>query len=211
MGAFDGTNDWTANWSEFDPRNKVYPATTETLGNGNTTSGTPFEITGNVTLDKSKVYLLSGWVYVATGGTLTIPAGTVIRGDKTTVGAIIVEPGGKLIANGTEAEPIVFTSNQGVGNRNAGDWGGIILLGKAPTNQTNPKIEGGPRSIYGGTDPNDNSGILKYVRIEFPGVAFAPNQEINGLTLGGAGAGTTLNTFRYLTLVTIHMSGSVVR
>lgn len=192
-GAFDGTTDWTAGWSEFDPINKTYAAATETLGNGNTTSGAPFEISGNITLDKTKVYLLKGWVYVTNGGTLTIPAGTIIRGDKTTTGSIIVERGGKLIANGTEAEPIVFTSNQAPGSRISGDWGGIILLGKAPVNQVEPKIEGGPRSIYGGTDPNDNSGSLKYVRLEFPGVAFVPNQEINGLTLGGVGAGTTLD------------------
>ena len=98
-GAFDGANDWTAGWSEFDPRNKAYPAITDTLGNGNTTSGTPFEITANVTLDKNKVYLLRGWVYVANGGTLTIPAGTVIRGDKTTVGSLIVERGGKMVVS----------------------------------------------------------------------------------------------------------------
>ncbi|NBO94133.1 MAG: hypothetical protein EBV06_17760, partial [Planctomycetia bacterium] len=192
-GAFDGANDWTAGWSEFDPRNKAYAAVTDTLGNGNTTSGTPFEITTNVTLSKNKVYLLRGWVYVTNGGTLTIPAGTVIRGDKTTVGSIIVERGGKIVANGTATEPIVFTSNQGVGGRNAGDWGGIVILGNAPTNRVDPKVEGGPRSIYGGSNANDNSGSLSYVRIEFPGVAFQPNQEINGLTLGGVGQGTNLD------------------
>ena len=89
-GAFDGSNDWTAGWSEFNPGAKGYGAATDTLGNGNTVSGTPYEITTNVALDKNKVYLLRGWVYVANGGTLTIPAGTVIRGDKTTVVTIIV-------------------------------------------------------------------------------------------------------------------------
>jgi hypothetical protein len=192
-GAFDGSNDWTAGWSEFNPNAKVYGVATDTLGNGNTVSGTPFEITTNVALDKNKVYLLRGWVYVANGGVLTIPAGTVIRGDKTTVGTIIVERGGKINANGTVTEPIVFTSNQAVGNRNPGDWGGIIILGKAPVNRVDPKIEGGPRSIYGGTDPTDNSGILNYVRLEYPGVAFQPNQEINGLTLGGVGQGTKID------------------
>ena len=192
-GAFDGSNDWTANWAEFDPVNKTYPATTATLGNGNTTTGAPFEITGSMTLDAAQVYLLSGWVYVAKGGPLTIPAGTVIRGDKATQGAIIVEPGGKIIAQGTASNPIVFTSNQPAGSRFSGDWGGIILTGNAPTNQTNPKIEGGPRTFYGGTDPHDNSGALQYVRLEFPGVAFQPNQEINGLTMGGVGDGTTLD------------------
>ena len=75
-GAFDGSNDWTAGWSEFNPGAKVYGAATDTLGNGNTVSGTPFEITTNVALDKNKVYLLRGWVYVANGGVLGRPKGT---------------------------------------------------------------------------------------------------------------------------------------
>ncbi len=192
-GAFNATDDWTAGWTELNPQIHIYPTVTDTLGNGITTTGTPFEVTGSMTLDASKVYLLRGWVYIVNGGTLTIPAGTVIRGEKSTEGAILAERGGKLIANGTVDNPVIFTSNQTPGARAASDWGGIVLCGKAPTNQNDPQIEGGPRSHFGGTDPADNSGSLQYVRIEFAGYPFQPNKEINGLTFGGVGSGTTID------------------
>ncbi len=192
-GAF-GATDWTSGWAKFDPKNEVYPVTTETLS-GN--------ITANTTLDANKVYLLSGFVYVKAGATLTIPAGTIIRGDKATKATLIVTKGGKLVAEGTVTKPIVFTSNLPIGSRAAGDWGGIILLGKAQNNIPGGlgTIEGGVNVAsdpvgtgeHGGTDAADNSGILKYVRLEFPGVAFQPNNEINGLTLGSVGTGTTLD------------------
>ncbi len=184
IGAF-GTADWTEGWSNFDPQNTIYPATTVTVDAG--------EITTNTTWTKANVYLLNGWVYVTSGATLTIEAGTVIRGDKANKGALIIEPGGKLIALGTVNEPIIFTSNQAPGSRNYGDWGGVILCGKALVNKVNPQIEGGPRTIYGGTNDADTSGTLKYVRIEFPGIAFQPDKEINGLTFGGVGSGTTID------------------
>ena len=183
-GAF-GNEDWTAGWSNFDPQNTSYPATTVTVDAG--------EITSSTTWTKDNVYLLNGWVYVVDGVTLTIGPGTVIRGDKANKGALIVERGGKLIANGTPDEPIIFTSNQAAGSRSYGDWGGVILCGKATVNKIEPQIEGGPRSHYGGTDDSDNSGSLKYVRIEFPGIAFQPDKEINGLTFGGVGSGTIIN------------------
>ncbi len=143
----------------------------------------------------TNVYFLQGWTYVKSGATLTIEPGTIIRGDKINKAAIIVEPGGKLIAEGTPAAPIVFTSNQTAGSRNYGDWGGIILCGNAVINVTGGTavIEGGVGTVYGGTNDNDNSGIMKYVRIEFPGIAFQPNNEINGLTFGGVGDGTTID------------------
>jgi hypothetical protein len=188
IGAF-GQTDWTAGWANFDPQNAAYGATTVTVNAGN--------ISTNTTWNKNNVYLLNGFVYVTTGATLTIEAGTVIRGDKTNKGTIIVEMGGKLIANGTAAEPIVFTSNQAAGSRTYGDWGGIILLGKAPVNPTTqPTIEGGVGRSYGGTNATDNSGSLKYVRIEFPGILFSANNEINGLTMAGVGSGTTLDNIQ---------------
>ncbi len=185
-GAF-GTSDWTAGWANFNPQNTAYGAATVTIPAGN--------ITANTTWTKNNVYLLDGWVYVKEGATLTIEAGTVIRGDKTNKGALIVEKGAKLIANGTVTEPIVFTSNQAAGSRTYGDWGGIILCGKAPINVIggSATIEGGVGSTYGGADAADNSGSLQYVRIEFPGIAFATNNEINGLTMGGVGTGTTVD------------------
>ena len=152
------------------------------------------EITSNLTLRAIDTHTLKGFVYVIDGVTLTIEPGTVIKGDKATMGSLIIERGGKIIAQGTADKPIVFTSDQPKGARSYGDWGGVILCGKAPTNNTTePQIEGGPRTKYGGTDPNDNSGILTYVRIEFAGYPLEPNKEINGLTMGGVGSGTTIN------------------
>ncbi len=158
------------------------------IGNGDQ----EFVFNGNQTLKKG-TYMLKGWVYIANGATLTIEPGTVIKGDKTTKAAIIVERGGKLIAQGTANAPIVFTSAQSAGNRKPGDWGGIILCGKAHNNQTEMQIEGGPRTKHGGTDDSDNSGVLSYVRIEFAGYPFATDQEINGLTLGSVGSGTQID------------------
>jgi hypothetical protein len=142
-----------------------------------------------------KQYLLKGYVYVVNGTTLTIDPGTIIKGDKNTKGALIVERGAKIMAQGTLDQPIVFTSNQPAGQRTYGDWGGVILCGKSYNNTVAgvQQIEGGPRSFHGGTDLHDNSGVLSYVRIEFGGVAFSPNNEINGLTLGSVGDGTQMD------------------
>lgn len=140
-------------------------------------------------------YILKGYVYVTNGATLTFEPGCIIQSDVTEKGALIIERGAKLIASGTPADPIVFTSGKPAGTRAPGDWGGIILLGKAPTNRPldpAPTIEGGVGRQYGGTDPLDESGILRYVRIEFAGIAAEPGSEINGLTLGGVGSGTII-------------------
>lgn len=151
------------------------------------------EITANTTWTSDKKYLLKGFVYVLDGITLTIQPGTIIKGDKTTMGTLIIERGGKIMAEGTATNPIVFTSNAPVNYRNRGDWGGIVICGKAPVNQTDPQIEGGPRSHYGGTDALDNSGTLKYVRIEYAGYPFQPDKEVNGLTFCAVGSGTTID------------------
>lgn len=158
------------------------------IGNGDQ----EFVFNGTQTLKKG-IYLLKGWVYIANGAQLTIEPGTIIKGDKTTKAAIIVERGGKLIAQGTASAPIVFTSAQAAGSRRPGDWGGIVLCGKAHNNQTEMQIEGGPRTKHGGTDDTDNSGILSYVRIEFAGYPFETDKEINGLTLGSIGSGTQID------------------
>jgi hypothetical protein len=162
--------------------------TTNTVIDGSTTT-----ITTNTRWTVDKRYLLKGFVRVKAGATLTIDPGTVILGDKQTTGTLVVERGAKINAEGTATKPIVFTSAQAKGSRSYGDWGGVVLLGNAPTNKpTTTSIEGIDNAQYGGTDANDNSGILKYVRIEFAGVAIAPNNEVNGLTMGGVGAGTTI-------------------
>ncbi|MCR6721734.1 MAG: hypothetical protein NVV59_15930 [Chitinophagaceae bacterium] len=154
------------------------------------------QITEHVTLPKGK-YTLKGYVYVTNRAILTFAPGSVIVSDITNKGALIIERNSKLIAAGTASEPIVFTSGKAPGQRQPGDWGGIILLGNAPTNRaTEPTIEGGVNAQYGGAIAGDNSGILTYVRIEFAGIASDPGSEINGLTLGGVGSGTKLENIQ---------------
>lgn len=140
-------------------------------------------------------YTLKGYVYFTAGTTLKIPAGTIIKSDVSQKGALIIERGARIDAQGSASSPIVFTSGKPAGQRARGDWGGIIILGNAPTNRPlspAPLIEGGVDRRYGGTVANDNSGIIRYARIEFAGIAAEPGSEINGLTLGGVGSGTTL-------------------
>ena len=151
------------------------------------------EIKGNRTLSADTVYTLDGFVYVVDGATLTIPAGTVIQGKSGTKAALIVERGGKLMAEGTAEDPIIFTSDKPAGQRNYGDWGGVILCGKAKINSGEAQVEGGPRTMYGGQNDNDNSGILRYVRIEYGGVEFDTDKEINGLTLCAVGSQTVID------------------
>lgn len=161
---------------------------TNEIGNGDQ----EFEIIGQHTIKKG-TYILKGWIYVTDGSVLTIEPGTVIKGDKDTKAALIVERGGKINAQGTNNEPIVFTSNQAIGSRKPGDWGGVIICGKAKNNKSEMIIEGGPRSKHGGSDDSDNSGTFSYVRIEFAGYPFNTDQEINGLTMGSVGNGTKID------------------
>ncbi|MBP7807893.1 MAG: T9SS type A sorting domain-containing protein [Bacteroidia bacterium] len=194
-GAFDcSTAMWTDSWTEWDPQNKVYPAATMTV-NAN--------ITTNTTWATGQTILLQGPIYVKNNAVLTIQPGVVVLGDKGTPSScLLITKGSQIQAVGTASNPIVFTSNQPVGasNRSVGDWGGIILCGNAALN-----VPGGIANIegltvtadteYGSTspNPNDNSGTLQYVRIEFGGYVFAANKEINGLTMGGVGKNTTID------------------
>ncbi|GAB4137753.1 MAG: hypothetical protein Fur0041_12590 [Bacteroidia bacterium] len=163
-------------------------------------------ITANETWTSNNIYLLNGWVYVKAGVTLTIQPGTIIKGDFVSKGSLIIERDAKIIADGTADQPIVFTSQKAPGQRSYGDWGGLIICGKASVNLPanvsagtqagEGVIEGGVGSLYGGgtnPDDNDSSGVLRYVRIEYPGVAFQPNSEINGLTMGGVGRKTVID------------------
>lgn len=113
-------------------------------GNEIGTGDQEFVFTGNQTLAKG-TYYLKGWVYIADGAQLTIEPGTIVKGDKETMAALVVERGGKLIAKGEQGAPIVFTSAAEAGERKPGDWGGIIICGKARNNQSEMIIEGGPR------------------------------------------------------------------
>lgn len=167
-------------------------------GTGKPREALPAQITGTVTLDNTKVYTLGGTHYVTDGATLEIPPCTRVEGSNTpTAGTLVVSRGGKIKALGTADEPILFTSAKAPGSRAPGDWGGVILLGKASNFKgANVTIEGlsdAPENQYGGTDDADSSGEMSYVRIEFSGFELAPNEEINGLTLGSVGSGTKLD------------------
>ncbi len=194
-GAFEPapTAMWTDTWCNWDAQNTNYPAPTITISS---------VITANTTWTSGNTYLIQGLIYVKNGATLTIQPGTVIQGDKSVPNSsLVICTGAQINAVGTVNNPIVFTSNQPAGSRGLGDWGGIILLGKATMNTPGDtgNIEGiAPvaDSRYGGAaspDDNDNSGIMQYVRIEFPGYVFSSNKEINGLTMGAVGRGTTLD------------------
>jgi hypothetical protein len=210
--------DWTKGWANFDPKNAVYGAPTDmtTLDGMAATLPVPGkkEITTTLTLDATKVYLMTGLIVVKTGGKLVIPAGTVIRcsADLSTTpknySTIVVERGGKIEITGTATNPVVMTSSKAVGVRDRGDWGGLLLAGKSTHNLWNAatdaiQMEGfngvtfDPNlAKFGGTDPLDNSGIVRYLRLEFGGLAFEANKEINGLTLGAVGSGTELRNIQ---------------
>lgn len=154
-------------------------------------------ITSNQTWTEDKIYLLSGIVRIQDGVTLTVEPGTVVKGgaapDGSNATCLLVDIGGKLNAIGTKQKPIVFTSAEAPGDRDYGDWGGVVIFGRAPVNKTNPQYEGGVvPGTYGGNVANDNSGTLRYVRIEFAGFPFEQDRELNSLTMCGVGNGTTI-------------------
>lgn len=164
-------------------------------------------ITASRTLTADHIYKLRGLVYVTNGAVLTIEPGTKIVGENGKNGGLIITRSCKIIADGTAEKPIVFTSDAATPAR--GDWAGLVILGNAPTNssfngvQGVGEIEGGVNNsdglgLYGTPitqlqNPADNSGILRYVRIEYAGYAFLPDKEINGLTFGGVGTGTIVD------------------
>ena len=167
-------------------------------------TGQVINISGDITTDTkwyaAGKYMLNGFVYVKNNATLTIEPGTIIKGVSGTKAALIIERGSKIMAQGTATSPIVFTSDKPKGQRAYGDWGGLVLCGNAPTNKHDNGTgigvaEGGIGSNYGGTNAADNSGVLQYVRIEFPGIPLTStaNSEINGLTLYAVGSGTTID------------------
>jgi tRNA A-37 threonylcarbamoyl transferase component Bud32 len=162
------------------------------------------EIEDSATLRCNRRYLLRHNTFVNAGATLTIEPGTLVLGDSETRGTLVVLPGARIVAAGTATAPIVFTSSKPEGERRAGDWGGIIVLGRAAINVRDVdgasiagRIEGleqvGDEAAYGGARDDDDSGVLSYVRIEYPGVEIAPNNEINGLTLAGVGRETRVD------------------
>ncbi|MEN0067173.1 MAG: serine/threonine-protein kinase [Myxococcota bacterium] len=148
-------------------------------------------LTGTNEWTPENIYVLTEPVFVEEG-TLTIQAGTEVRGEEGS--ALVVTQTATVRAEGRPDAPVVFTSAQPVGQRAPGDWGGVVLLGSAPVNVGDGRIEGvnpeDPRGAYGGDDPESNCGVLEYVRIEFSGFEAWANSELNGLTLGGCGRRT---------------------
>jgi hypothetical protein len=159
------------------------------------------DITSNRTLYADTVYTLRGFIKVANGATLTIQPGTVIQGDFNTLGSsLFILRGARIVANGTAVNPIVFTSSRPAGQRQSGDWGGLIIVGNGIINRAAPTVLEGtntgannpPVDYAGGNNNSDSSGSLRYVRIEFAGYATATDAELNSLTLAAVGSGTTI-------------------
>lgn len=172
-------------------------------------------LTGAISWTKGNIYRLKGFVrigqdVIAAGGTspvvgttgqLTIEAGTVIIGERATKGTLIIQRGSTITAIGTATSPIVFTSERAVGFKEPGDWGGLVICGRASNNVSGTlgagiaELEGQYGGYHGGgTSPanTESSGTVRYVRIEYAGVPINPNQEVNSLTLGSVGSGTTI-------------------
>ena len=165
------------------------------------------DITADRTFHAETTYTISGFIKVMNGATLTIEAGTRIVGDFDVVGSsLFITRGSRINANGSAAEPIVFTSERPVGQRQAGDWGGLIIIGNGIINRAAPvTLEGtgtgddNPLQEYSGGNNNaDNSGTLRYVRVEFAGYATAPDAELNTFTFAAVGSGTTLEYLQAL-------------
>ncbi len=166
------------------------------------------DITTNTTFTADKTWVLSGFIKVGNGATLTIEPGTKVVGDFDIPGSsLFILRGAKIMAEGTVDNPIVFTSERPVGQRQPGDWGGVIMIGNGIINRTgSTQIEGTgtpaavnpPQFYHGGTDNNDNSGALRYARIEFAGYPTAPNEELNSLTMAAVGRGTTIEYVQVL-------------
>ena len=193
-GAFPVTDntaatDWTSGWTNFDPENTAYGATTVTVS---------ADITTNTTWTTGAIVNLQNKVFVKNNAVLTIEPGVIVRGDKNTEGTLIITKGAKIIAAGSSANPIVFTSGEDAGLRAEGDWGGVLIAGKALNNQPGgvANFEGLAVSTdteFGGTDDTDSSGVFTYCRIEFSGIALQPNKETNGITMGSVGSKTVMH------------------
>ena len=217
VGAFDGTNDWRRGWAfGFGGGIVTEQPTTQACPNG-TTAITPADgstqtcqisgrITSDMTLTANNLYALDGAVFVGgdktDSATLTIEAGTKIFG-RSGNDYLVVSRDSQIQANGTAASPITFTSAQDImpsGTTAPGQWGGLVLLGNAQSNRCPDdgsacalQVEGVQEgAVFGGTDDTDSSGTLRYVVVKHAGFEIAPDNELNGITFGGVGSGTTV-------------------
>ncbi len=196
--------DWTKPWANFNPNATAYPGD---LGynKSNTqfyTNGTAAEkvvissdITSDYKMTNDKWYELSGLIHVLSGATLTIEAGTCIRGNISNLGGLIITQGAKINAIADKNHPVVLTSGKAANSRVRGDWAGLLILGNASTNLPGGQrrfeaLPADPLALYGGLPANDadNSGSIRYMRVEYAGYNYLPDQEINGVTFGGVGS-----------------------
>jgi hypothetical protein len=201
-GAFDPSgNNWAANWTltyGMDGLNYTYNPTDTMVVSG--------DITSDMKMNNDTLYKLDGFVFVTSGAKLTIEAGTMIQGKPgqgENASALIIKRDGMIHAAGTSERPIVFTGEgdtyigDGYGKEVRGLWGGLIILGEAPTNNaTDTRIEGIPKdysAYYGGEKADDNSGVLTYVSVRHGGTDIGQGNEINGISLGAVGSGTTIH------------------
>ncbi len=157
------------------------------------------KLTEDKTLSSDYDYLLRGAVFVEDGATLTVEPGVTIYGEQAQNGTLIVAQGGKIMAEGTADAPIVMTSDVEIGQRARGQWGGLIINGRAPSNQGITAGEG-DTGDFGGNNPADSSGVLRYVRVEYAGIEFSPDNELNGIAFQGVGSGTVVE------YVQVHMN-----
>ncbi|TCK69294.1 hypothetical protein DFQ05_0815 [Winogradskyella wandonensis] len=185
-----GYDNWLSSWTDFYPAKTTYGEPTQILTGS---------IDSDITLKKRDIYLLLGDVFVTDSTTLTIEPGTVVLGDYKTNGSLIISKGSKIVAKGEQTDPIVFTSNRPL--KKPGDWGGIFILGDAPTNKfgNEASINYGlkPDSYenlkYGGENTKSDSGIMRYVRIEFAGKRTKEYGYFNAFTLAGVGEETVID------------------
>jgi hypothetical protein len=174
------------------------PEPCDLSGEGKTQETLPADIEADLTLTNDKVWYIDNYVKVHDGATLTIPACTRLVGSPAPApGVLTILRGGKIDAQGTADAPILFTTSAEVGTRVAGGWGGVVLLGRAPITAATPaKLYEGLTDddfTYGGDAADDNSGIMRYVRIEFGGYEILPDKEVNGLSMAAVGSGTTID------------------
>ncbi len=196
-GCTDPTaNNYDADAKKDDEDNPCTYDSAETWYTTTTVAGTEYrQIAGSIDVDRTITsadnWLLSGGVFVEDGATLTIEAGTTVNtADDGTTPFLSVRQGGKIMAEGTSTAPIIFTPVKD--NPQAGEWGGIIINGKAPINAGATAVGEGGTGTYGGTDASDNSGVLKYVRVEYAGKILGTDNELNGFSFNGVGSGTKL-------------------
>ena len=197
----DPAEDWTQGWTYYDSTG----ANRQDLHLVGMPDPRPLAVYENINLYVSQTwaadsnYLVRGQLRVKDQASLTIPAGVVVFEERATLGTVIIERGGRIFATGTRTAPIIITTDDAPGAMHTGGGGGLIINGRARTNLANScagdsaATEGGAIGYYGGNDDNDDSGVVRYVRVEYAGKEITPNNELNSFTFCAVGRGTTVD------------------